>query len=1599
MTDIPDNTFSSCSFNTLIIGSTVKTIGTGCFGTIYKTIWLPNVVPSGNPKEAEGKINYCSSTAYKETSELTANLYHIYSTLTSRFEVDGVIYALLNNQTQCDVIDCNYESNPVSINIGSTVTHNNRTFNVRNINKYACYDDDCITGDIIISNQGDVDDYAFQNCYMATGNLNLTNQGNIGNYSFSNCNKIAGTITVNNQGHIGNNAFQNCSKAQAGIVSNEGNVGNNAFSGCSGFKTLSVSNNGNIGISAFTGCTGLETLAVSNSGEIGKNAFKSSKITQSATINNNGHIQNCAFYGVTGSFSAEINNLGAIADSAFFSSEIKTLTIGNKVTTIGKGCFQSSTIKEQATIENSGEISEYAFYKATGNFNAEIKSNGVLPNYCFSNTTMKNVIIGEQVTLLGENCFSNSTLNSVTIGNNVSVIETNCFKSTSFSSILIGSGVHTIKNSAFEGAKKFTTIILPNNVTTLGSSCFQNCTSMQQITLSRGLSEISESTFSGCTNLNSLFVPNTINKINDFVFNNCSALKTLVFEDKPEGVYTLYVGGTTSSKTPLFSTCGLDSVYLGGRLSYATTSPTYSPFRGNTTLRAIKFTDKEIKIYAKEFENCTNLQNVWMGANIDDIGQYAFSGCTALERITISPKVLQLGQYSFSGCTALKKVELANVETIQNNTFQSCTSLSEIVIPSSTTNINNQAFRNCVSLKNLIIKDRTAKLNLGINSKGSTTNSYKGITGAGTPLFSDCPLDSVYIGGPIYYSQTLESGYSPFFYNESLRSVFITNKEKTVYTNEFYNCLGLQRIKLGDGVTNIKEYGFQSCIGLLYFEFASSLQNIGKDAFSDCTNIRTIISHSSTPPTLGDQALEDINFWECKLYVPEGSEAAYQEADQWKNFFITTMKMAESISLNTNNLTLYEVGETSTLVATIEPEDVWDNSVSWSSSNISVATVDQSGVVKAVANGTTTITAKTNDGTNLTAICEVTVSGSPNIEFVDSAVKAICVANWDTNGDGELSEAEASRVTDLGKVFENTEITSFNELVYFTGITKMSSFSNCSNLTAITIPKGVVEISSSSFNYCYALEDIVVESGNPKYDSRNNCNAIIETSTNRLIVGGNKTLIPNGVTEIWQGAFADRSGLTSLNIPESVTKIQDSAFTRCISLTSITTPNSVTKIGNFAFSDCSSLTSVTIGSGLIYTQAFDGCSSLTSVTIGNGVTKIYASAFINCNNLSTVVSMSTTPATISAASSFPNRANITLYVPAGSKATYMEAAFWKEFKEIIEMSTDHLANSITLSQEALSLEMGEEATLTATILPAEANQEVLWTSSNSNVANVNNGIVTAIAAGTAIITATTVDGTELSASCVVTVTPLVISGDANSDGEVNVTDYLAVANYILGNNTSTFNLEAADVNNDDDINVSDYVGVANIILYGNYQGPSVNAIHAFGTDTTIPWLELEYTEDGYINLLLNNARAFSAFQMDIRLPEGVEVIDAQMAMAKQTRNLGYSKLQDGSWRLLYGTLENDPINLADRKLLKLRLSNSKSNDGGYVGIDHVYISDYKASTLQLNSIYDRLPTGLGFIEEESVMNGNYYDLNGRKVDDNHKKKGIYVVNGKKIITK
>lgn len=180
------------------------------------------------------------------------------------------------------------------------------------------------------------------------------------------------------------------------------------------------------------------------------------------------------------------------------------------------------------------------------------------------------------------------------------------------------------------------------------------------------------------------------------------------------------------------------------------------------------------------------------------------------------------------------------------------------------------------------------------------------------------------------------------------------------------------------------------------------------------------------------------------------------------------------------------------------------------------------------------------------------------------------------------------------------------------------AFAGCTSLKSLTIPESVTSISGRSFAGCYNLEKITVAPGNTKYNSNNNCNAVV-TNDGYFILGCKNSVIPEGVICITNHAFSGCSGLTQITIPNTVKYINHNAFVGCSGLTEIVIPSSVTYIEGNAFGDCIGLKSLVLPESIKYiNNSFNGCSGLETLTIPNSVIKIYNGAFSGCSSLKTL---------------------------------------------------------------------------------------------------------------------------------------------------------------------------------------------------------------------------------------------------------------------------------------------------------------------------------------------------------------------------------------------
>ncbi len=218
------------------------------------------------------------------------------------------------------------------------------------------------------------------------------------------------------------------------------------------------------------------------------------------------------------------------------------------------------------------------------------------------------------------------------------------------------------------------------------------------------------------------------------------------------------------------------------------------------------------------------------------------------------------------------------------------------------------------------------------------------------------------------------------------------------------------------------------------------------------------------------------------------------------------------------------------------------------------------------------------------------------------------------------------------------------DLIIGSGVTEIGdyAFNSCDGMKGtLHIPSNVQSLGGNSFGYC-AFSGIVVDPENPTYDSRNDCNAIIETSTNELLTGCKNTVIPNTVTAIGVNAFKGIMGMTSIEIPNSVVSIRDNAFAFCFDLTGdLVIPNSVETIGESAFFQC---------------EGLDG-----KLVIGESVSYIGDMAFRKCSHISSAISLATIPPVLGndlGGMAFAEFGIQTLTVPCGCVEAYQYSQWY-----------------------------------------------------------------------------------------------------------------------------------------------------------------------------------------------------------------------------------------------------------------------------------------------------------------------------------------------------
>ena len=552
-------------------------------------------------------------------------------------------------------------------------------------------------------------------------------------------------------------------------------------------------------------------------------------------------------------------------------------------------------------------------------------------------------------------------------------------------------------------------------------------------------------------------------------------------------------------------------------------------FRSCNSLKKIVLPSSLTRMESYAFSDCSNLEEVVLPDGLTYIGYECFRNCGNLKKINIPSSVTNLSSWIFYGCSSLKTIDLstmtgvsmipeymfyasgltsvripANITNIGNNAFYNTplksvvfdndsrlatisecafqsTKLQSITIPASVTSIGNYAFDNCSQLTSVSYSENNKLTTLGENVfRGCPINTFlipKKLISMGSQDFAD----SITI--------VVEDG-NKFF--EAIDGVLYTHSDNSLV----YAPKDLTSIYLPDFVVRIKDGALRYHYNLKTLVLTSAFTDLGDSPFMDDYNLKEVYCMNTTPPTVRSLT----NGWGERVYIPVGSKNAYEDAN-WPSWLLEERSYSNSVALSASSLTLYSAhgGNSAVLTSDVFSDNgpVQYSSVTWSSSNDSVATVDSIGHIKYVGPGSAVITASTIlGGTEYTAECHVTSIGTSDPDHTyyltgDGNLRSMI---------GEENKYTIEKLVLVGKLADDDrnfirEMT-FNRYEngqYVTGALKCldmselvdtviesSAFSNCESLETVILPDNCKELGTEAFAYCSNLSSLIVPASTVK---------------------------------------------------------------------------------------------------------------------------------------------------------------------------------------------------------------------------------------------------------------------------------------------------------------------------------------------------------------------------------------------------------------------------------------------------------------------------------------------------------------------------------------
>ena len=649
----------------------------------------------------------------------------------------------------------------------------------------------------------------------------------------------------------------------------------------------------------------------------------------------------------------------------------------------------------------------------------------VIGNCAFENcSSLSSVKLSKNLADIGCMAFGNcASLTYIEIPKSIGTARANSWGNGPFSaddnlqSVIFEDGITRIPDSILRNCDGFKTIKIPETVTEIGGSAFNNCGKLESIEIPDTVTVIGDSAFENCSSLSSVKLSKRLTKIGNLAFCNCDALTSI---EIPKSIQTTrYASG---GKGP-FSGC--DSLQNITFEEGATHIQGYilADCSGFTT---IKIPETVTKICEGAFKNCGKLESIDIPDSVTLIEDSAFENCSSLEgKVVVPDSVTGMGNAVFKNCSKITEAVLPNIrQNVMPSTFEGCTSLEKIALPDTITTIRDYAFKNCTSLKEITwsksinaiwkyafaycdalekidIPDTVTSIGEGVfyDCDGLTSMSVpNSVTSIGAKLFYDCDaLTDVKLGNGI---TSLPD--STFQHCDVLASIVVPFRIASIGSNVFKDCVKLTEVTIPRRTTSIQTTAFSyPDILTIYGVSGTTAETYAGDigaTFVAIDKPATGVTLSKTELTLnkGQSAklfvtvepndFTDATKWKTSdsavaTIADDGTVKAVGVGTATVSFIagntkasctVTVLQPVTRLSFTKSSYEL-DGGDTVQLAVNISPEDAANKDIVFSSSDESVATVDQAGLVTALKKGTATITVAAQDGSGCTATCKITV--------------------------------------------------------------------------------------------------------------------------------------------------------------------------------------------------------------------------------------------------------------------------------------------------------------------------------------------------------------------------------------------------------------------------------------------------------------------------------------------------------------------------------------------------------------------------------------------------------------------------------------------------